>query len=214
MKIGILGSGDVAKALGHGLRQLGHAVMLGSRTPSRLDGWAKDQPGTRLGSFADAAAFGDLLVLAVKGHAALAVLQGLPAEALAGKTVIDTCNPIAETPPVNGVLPFFGDVNDSLLEQLQRASPQAHFVKAFNSVGAGLMVQPKLDGGPPTMFICGTDEAAKRSVSELSAALGWNTADMGGVESARAIEPLCRLWCIPGIRDNRWQHAFALLRAD
>jgi len=212
MKIGILGSGDVAKALGGGFIAQGHAVMLGTSQPAKLADWARSNPAATVGSFGDAARFGGLVVLAVKGHAALAVLDAAGGSALAGKTVIDTCNPIADTPPVNGVLSYFTEVNDSLLEQLQRAVPNARFVKAFNSVGAGMMVQPRLAGGPPTMFICGADDAAKRSVTALLAEVGWKTADMGGVESARAIEPLCRLWCIPGFRDNRWQHAFSLLQ--
>jgi hypothetical protein len=99
------------------------------------------------------------------------------------------------------------------MERLQKAYPAAHFVKAFNSVGAAQMVDPHFAGGKPTMFICGDHEEAKRTVTTLLDAFGWETADMGAVEAARAIEPLCMLWCIPGVARNDWSpHAFKLLR--
>jgi predicted dinucleotide-binding enzyme len=110
------------------------------------------------------------------------------------------------------VLQFFTGPNDSLLERLQREFPRVSFVKAFNSVGAACMVQPRLAGGPPTMFIAGDDEAARASVSRLLVEFGWDVADMGRAVAARAIEPLCILWCIPGFRSNDWVHAFKLLR--
>jgi len=157
------------------------------------------------------ARFGELVVIAVKGTAAVAAAESC-AEALAGKTVIDTGNPIADGPPVNGVIPFFTGPGDSLLERLQRRVPAARFVKAFSCVGNTLMVDPKLPGGPPTMFICGNEDTAKRQVVGLLGQLGWETEDLGAVEAARAIEPLCMLWCIPGFRQNRWNHAFKLLR--
>jgi len=131
-----------------------------------------------------------------------------------GKAVLDTTNPIAEAPPVNGVLQFFTGPGDSLLERLQASVPAAHFVKAFSCVGNALMVDPKLPGGPPTMFICGNDEAARRQAATLIEQLGWEVEDLGTAEAARAIEPLCMLWCIPGFRQNRWDHAFKLLRAS
>jgi predicted dinucleotide-binding enzyme len=139
------------------------------------------------------------------------VIDQAGADALAGKIVIDTTNPIAEAPPVNGVLRFFTSLDDSLMERLQRKVPAARFVKAFSCVGNALYVHPKLAGGPPTMFICGDDPAAKTDVTDLLKRLGWEVADMGAVEAARAIEPLCMLWCIPGLRENRWTHAFRML---
>jgi 8-hydroxy-5-deazaflavin:NADPH oxidoreductase len=125
--------------------------------------------------------------------------------------VIDACNPIEDAPPENGVLRFFTDINDSLMEQLQRLFRDAHFVKAFNSVGAPCMVNPQFAGGKPTMFICGNNEGAKKQVAQINEQFGWETADMGAAESARAIEPLCMLWCIPGFVRNDWTHAFKLL---
>lgn len=212
MKIGVLGSGDVAKVLAGGLLKHGHAVKIGSRTPDKLADWAAQNPTGKTGTFADTAAFGELVVLAVKGSAAAEVLLLAGAENLAGKTVIDACNPIADTPPDYGVLKFFTTYDASLMEQLQRDFPDAHFVKAFNSVGNNSMVNPDFPGGKPTMFICGNNESAKKSVSGILDQFGWETADMGAAEAARAIEPLCMLWCIPGFLRNEWTHAFKLLK--
>ncbi len=126
---------------------------------------------------------------------------------------MDTTNPLADAPPQNGVLRFFTDLNESLMERLQKKAPAAHFVKVFSCVGNVFMVNPKLPGGPPTMFICGNDKGAKAAVKGILEQFGWDTADMGAVEAARAIEPLCMLWCIPGLTQNSWTHAFKLLRA-
>jgi hypothetical protein len=100
------------------------------------------------------------------------------------------------------------------MERLQREFADARLVKAFNSVGNSLMVNPQFAGGKPTMFICGNDEAAKKIVSDILDQFGWEIADMGKVEAARAIEPLCMLWCIPGFLRNDWTHAFKLLRQE
>ncbi len=213
MKIGVLGSGDVAQVLASGFLKHGHAVTVGTRDSAKLSGWAKSNSGGRVGSFADAARFGEVLVLAVKGGAAAEALRLAGADALAGKPVIDATNPIADAAPVNGVLKFFTDLNESLMERLQREFPTAKLVKGFNSVGNARMVDPAFKAGKPTMFICGNDEGAKRTVSGLISELGWDTADMGKAESARAIEPLCMLWCIPGFLRNEWTHAFALLKS-
>src|SRR5689334_2631363 len=138
MKIGILGSGDVAKSLGAGLRRKGHDVLLGSSSPARLADWAAAQPGVRTGSFAEAAAFGEIVVLAVKGSGGIAAVQAAGPAQLAGKVVIDTTNPIADAPPEHGVLRYFTAPNDSLLETLQREFTALRFVKAYNSVGHAL----------------------------------------------------------------------------
>ncbi len=211
MRIGVLGSGDVAKTLAAGLLKHGHEVLLGTREPSKLRDWLKANARSSAGSFADAAAFGDVLVLAVRGSVAARALRLAGTSNLVGKTVIDACNPIADQPPVNGVLRFFTSLDDSLMERLQKEFSVARFVKAFNSVGYAQMVEPKVQGGPPTMFICGNDAPAKKTVSVLVAQLGWEAVDMGMVESARAIEPLCMLWCIPGFLRQDWVYAFKLL---
>lgn len=210
--IGILGSGTVAQTLGTGFLKHGYTVMLGTRDAQKLATW-KNEHGERaqVGSFAEAAGFGDLLVLAVKGTAAMAVLNSIGAELLKGKTIMDATNPIAEVAPQNGVLQFFTKQNESLMEQLQAAFPEANFVKAFNSVGSGKMVNPSFET-KPTMFICGNDEHAKKDVGAIIDQFGWEVEDMGTAEAARAIEPLCILWCIPGFRHNQWTHAFKLLK--
>jgi 8-hydroxy-5-deazaflavin:NADPH oxidoreductase len=211
MKVGIIGSGDVARMLGGGFLKMGHDVMLGTRAPAKLAEWVKKNPKSRVGSFADAAKFAELAVLAVKGAAAEDALRAAGAAHLAGKPVIDTTNPIADAPPENGVLKFFTNLDDSLMERLQREFENVLFVKAFNSVGHACMVNPQFKGGKPTMFICGNDDSAKRTVSEILDRFGWETADMGKAEAARAIEPLCILWCIPGFLRNDWNHALKLL---
>ena len=211
MKVGILGSGDVAKTLGNGFLQHGHDVMLGTREAAKLADWTKQNPKGRVGSFAEAAKFGELVVLAVKGSVAANALRAAGVANLTGKPVIDVTNPIADDPPVNGVLKFFTTLDESLMERLQREFAAIRFVKAFNSVGNARMVNPQYRGGKPTMFICGNDEAAKKTVRGILDQFGWETADMGKAESARAIEPLCMLWCIPGFLRNEWTHAFKLL---
>jgi len=213
MKVGIIGSGVVAQALGAGFLKHGHEVALGTRDPAKLKDWAAKHKGAAARSMGEAATFGDVVVLAVAGGAALEALKQAGAGALNGKTVIDACNPIGGGPPVNGVLSFFTPQNESLMEQLQKAYPNAHFVKAFNSVGNGQMVNPHFAGGRPTMFICGNDANAKKTAAQILDQFGWETEDMGGVEAARAIEPLCKLWCIPGVGRGDWSaHAFKLLR--
>lgn len=211
MKVGILGSGDVAKALAGGFLKHGHDVMLGTRGPTKLLDWAKLNPSARIGSFSDAAKFAELVVLAVKGTAARDALRAAGAANIATKPVIDATNPIADAPPSNGVLRFFTNLDESLMERLQQEFDKAHFVKAFNSVGNACMVNPQFKGGKPTMFICGNEEKAKKIVTEILDQFGWETADMGKAEAARAIEPLCMLWCIPGFLHNDWVHAFKLL---
>src|SRR6266700_1713929 len=150
MKVGVLGSGEVAKTLASGLLKYGHQVTLGSRNPDKLKEWAASNPKGKTGTFGDAAEFGELLVLAVKGTAASEALRLGGEKNLAGKAVIDTCNPIEDAPPEKGVLRFFTDVNKSLMEQLQSEFKDAHLVKGFNSVGADFMIDPEFDGGKPT----------------------------------------------------------------
>jgi predicted dinucleotide-binding enzyme len=214
MKIAVLGTGKVGEVLANGFLKHGHDVMRGSRDPGKLAPWKTGAgPRAAAGTFADAAKWGEIAVLAVKGTAAESVLDLAGAVNLAGKVVIDTTNPIAEVPPTNGVLHYFTTFDDSLMERLQRKVPAAKFVKAFSCVGNAYMVNPQLPGGPPTMFICGNDDGAKDEVKRILAQFGWDVEDLGKVEAARAIEPLCILWCIPGITQNRWSHAYKVLRA-
>ncbi|HEY6196331.1 MAG TPA: NAD(P)-binding domain-containing protein [Candidatus Eisenbacteria bacterium] len=212
-RVGVLGSGTVGQVLADGFLEHGYQVMRGTREPAKLADWkAAAGANGSVGTFSEAARYGEIVVLAVKGEAAESVLDLAGAAALAGKVVVDTTNPIAAAPPVNGVLRFFTNLEESLMERLQRRVPGARFVKAFSCVGNTRMVNPQLPGGPPTMFICGNDEAAKADVRTLLEQFGWETEDLGSVEAARAIEPLCILWCIPGFRRGSWGHALKLLR--
>jgi predicted dinucleotide-binding enzyme len=212
-KVAVLGSGVVGQVLADGFLKHGYAVQRGTREPEKLAEWQKGAgANASVGTFAEAARFGDIVVLAVKGTAAESAIDLCGADALANKTVIDTTNPIAEAPPENGVLRYFTGANESLMERLQKRVPAAHFVKAFSSVGNAFMVNPDFGGVRPTMFICGDDAGAKAETAAILEQFGWETEDMGSVTSARAIEPLCILWCLPGFRQNRWTHAFKLLK--
>ena len=211
-RFGVLGSGDVGQALAKGLASNGYEVRIGTRSPGKLAKFSKST-GIPEGSFQEVAAWGEAVILAVLGTAALEAVQHAGPDNLSGKLVIDTTNPIGNEPPVDGVLRYFTGPNESLMERLQTAYPAVLFVKAFNSVGSDLMVHPMLAGGPPTMFYCGNDAAAKAVVAHLLEQFGWEGADMGGVTAARALEPLAQLWCIPGFRENDWDHAFRLLRS-
>jgi hypothetical protein len=212
-RVAVLGSGTVGQVLADGFLSHGYDVMRASREPAKLGDW-KSKAGARAstGTFAEAAKWGELVVLAVKGTAAESALDLAGAANLAGKTVIDTCNPIADAPPTHGVLHYFTTLEESLMERLQKRVPAARFVKAFSCVGNAFMVNPQLAGGPPTMFVCGNDPGARDDVKKILVQFGWDIEDLGGVEAARAIEPLCMLWCLPGFTSNRWTHAFKMLR--
>ena len=213
MKIGVLGSGIVGQVLGAGFLKHGHEAMLGTRDPKKkaVEDWVRGNAGAHAGTFAETARFGDLLVLAVAGRAVESTIELAGPANFAGKTVIDATNPIADEPPVNGVLKFTTGPNESLGEWIQAKVPAARVVKAFNSVGNSLMVNPHFSQGVPTMFLCGDSEDAKAQVSAIIRQFGWEPYDCGGIVSARAIEPLCMLWCLPGFLRNDWQHAFKML---
>lgn len=209
-RVGVLGSGDVGKVLALGFKKHGHDVRIGSREGNKLAAWSAES-GVAEGTFASVVEHAEIVVLVVLGRAAEEIVAGL-SDALAGKIVIDATNPIAAAPPVGGILQYFTGPNESLMERLQKAAPAARFVKAFSSVGNAFMVNPSFPGGTPTMFICGDDADAKRAVTEILASFGWDAEDCGPVQGARAIEPLCQLWCAPGFQRNQWTHAFKLLK--
>jgi len=212
-KIAILGSGQVAITLANGFLKHGYEVTMGTRDVSKLSEWkSKGGDKAHTGSFEEAASWGEIIVLAVKGKAAEQAITRAGIKNLNGKTVIDVTNPIDDAPPANGVIKFFTTLDESLMEKLQNAAPDVHFVKAFNSVGNAFMVNPQFPGGKPTMFICGNNDEAKKDVSEIVDKFGHEVEDMGKAEAARAIEPLCMLWCIPGMLRNQWSHAFKLLK--
>ncbi|GBF50759.1 NADP oxidoreductase coenzyme F420-dependent [Leptospira ryugenii] len=212
MKIGILGSGVVGNTLADGFINKGFMVIRGTRDPDKLKDWEKriGQQG-KVTFFKEAAEESDLVVLAVKGSAAEEIVKDI-SDSITGKCVLDATNPISNDPPVNGVLSFFTSLQESLMERLQKISPEALFVKAFSCVGSSFMVDPKFQEGKPTMFICGNDEKAKIQANTILQSFGWEVEDLGKAEAARAIEPLCILWCLPGFLHNRWNHAFRLLK--
>ena len=211
-KIGIMGSGVVGQALAKGFLLNNYDVMIGTRTPSKLKEWKeKEAPTVQIGSFEETAKFGETIVLAVKGTIAGEALKLAGEANINGKTIIDATNPIADAPPQDGVLKFFTSLDSSLMEKLQDDFPKANFVKAFSCVGSAFMVNPPFND-KPTMFICGNNDEAKNEVSEILDLFGWEIADMGKATAARAIEPLCILWCIPGLLANNWTNAFKLLK--
>lgn len=212
-KIGVLGSGTVAQILAAGFVKHGYEVKMGTRDATKLSDFAAKQGGkVAVGSFAEAAAFGEILVLAVKGKVAHDALRLAGDANLKGKTIIDPTNPIEDgAAPENGVLKFFTSINRSLMEDLQAANPEAHFVKAFSMIGGPHMVNPQFSSAP-TMFICSNHAAAKKDVSEILIQFGFEVEDMGAATAARAIEPLCILWCIPGLTGGGWNHALKLLK--
>lgn len=210
--IGILGSGDVGKTLAKGFSKYDYHVTIGSDHVEKLADFKKENPDIATSTFEQSAQTSDIIVLCVKGTVAEKIVEKVKSN-LSGKTVIDTTNPIADVPPQNGVLKFFTNLEESLLERLQKLAPDVHFVKAFNSVGSGVMINPDFGHETkPTMFICGNDDDAKKKVSEIIQRFGFEVEDMGKAESARAIEPLCILWCLPGFLRNEWTHAFKLLK--
>jgi predicted dinucleotide-binding enzyme len=211
-KVGILGSGEVGKALAKGFLKHGYQVTMGSEHAEKLSQFKSENPGIETATFEQAAQSGDIIILCVKGTIAEKIVEKVKTHLL-GKIVIDTTNPIADSPPSNGVLNFFTNFEESLMERLEKIAPDAQFVKAFNSIGSAFMVNPDFgDGIKPTMFICGNNEEAKKNVSDILEKFGFEVEDMGKAEAARAIEPLCILWCIPGLLRNQWTHAFKLLK--
>lgn len=213
MKVGILGSGVVGRVLGSGFVKHGHQVMLGTRDPGveEVRSWLAQNPGASAGTFAEAARFGDLLVLVVLGRVVDKVIELAGPQNFSGKTLIDATNPLADSPPVSGVLQYTTGPNESLGEKVQALLPQARVVKAFNSVGNNRMVDPHFEQGTPTMFLCGDSDAAKAQVSDVIREFGWEPFDCGGIIASRALEPLCMLWCLPGFLRNQWTHAFKVL---
>ena len=211
--VGVLGSGVVAKTLAKGALSKGYSCCIGSRTLSKVKAIAQEVgDGLEYGTLEEVGKRSDILILAVKGVAAESVVKSIRKE-LQGKVIIDACNPIDEAAGRKaGILEYFKlPGNVSLIEHLQNVVPEAKFVKAFNSVGSSLMVDPKLKQGVPSMFICGNDAEAKATVTELLTKFGWETCDMGSARSGYCIEQLCILWCARGFNDGKWNHAFRLL---
>jgi predicted dinucleotide-binding enzyme len=195
MRYAVLGTGDVGRTLGSRLVELGHGVTLGSRTkdnPAALE-WAQSA-GAQAGTFADAAAFGEVVVNAVGGRVALAALEQAGAEHLDGKVVVDVSNPLGLE---GGELRLSPVETDSVGEQIQRAFPQSRVVKTLNTVNCRVMVDPALVPGEHHVFVCGEDAAAKEQVTSLLAEFGWpadRVLDLGGIQASRAVEMWLPLW--------------------
>jgi predicted dinucleotide-binding enzyme len=212
MKIGILGTGVVGQSLGRGFAGRGHDVMIGSRDPAsgKLDEWVAQSGGHgSAGTFAQAAAFGELLVLATSWEGTENAIRLAEPRNFEGKVVIDVTNPLDFS---SGAPKLALGWSDSGGEQVQAWLPGAKVVKAFNIITAGAMVDPDYPCGPPTMFIAGDDEGAVRQVSGICTEFGWEVVEIGGLEGARLLEPLAMLWILHGFRTGQWTHAFKLLR--
>jgi 8-hydroxy-5-deazaflavin:NADPH oxidoreductase len=214
MKIGVLGTGDVGRRLGAGLATRGHEVMMGSRDVDneKLTAWVRTSgPNARGGSFAEAARFGEVIILATLWSGTENAIRLATPEAFANKVVLDATNPLVFTPGAPPSLAL--GHTDSGGEQVQRWIPNARVVKAFNTVGNAHMVDPDFPDGPPDFFICGNDGAAKATVSLIGRELGWPaTTDIGGIEGSRELEPLCILWVKYGAKHGSWNHAFKIIR--
>jgi len=212
-KIGILGTGDVARAIAIGFSGRGYEVKFGTREPGadKVKQLLAAVGGkATAGTFADAAEFGDIVVVATLWSGTRNALELAGPARLRGKVVIDATNPLVFEPGAPPALAL--GHTDSGGEQVQRWLPEARVVKAFNTVGHAHMVNPSFPGGPPDMFIAGNDADAKKAVAEILTAFGWSTIDVGGIEGARLLEPLCILWVGYGLATGTWDHAFKLLR--
>jgi predicted dinucleotide-binding enzyme len=218
MKTGILGSGDVGRRLGDGFIELGHMVKIGTRDPSKGEvvQWVSNHGGEEgkasAGTFTDAASFGEMIVIATSWDGTSNAIKMADPTNFAGKIVIDVTNPLDFSkgmPPKLAV-----GYSDSAGETVQRLIPEAKVVKAFNIVGNPHFVHPDFpNGGPPTMFICGNDEEAKKVVKDnILTKFGWETIGIGGIDGARLLEPLAFLWITYYFRTGTGSHAFKLLR--
>lgn len=214
MRVGILGSGPVGQSLGRGLASKGHDVKIGSRKPKKADlaEWLKTTKGkVSAGSFAEAAAHGELLALCCLGTAVEPVIELAGPRNLEGKVLIDVTNPLDFS---KGMPPgLFVGTTDSLAERIQRSLPKTKVVKAFNIVGNPTMIKPQMKQGAPTMLIAGNDAGAKTSVVTFLKELGWqDVIDIGGIDGARWLEALVPLWVRVAQQVGTWTPAFRVLR--
>lgn len=195
MKIGILGTGMVGEALGTKFTQLGHQVKMGSRTANNEAAakWAKSAGNNASqGTFDDAARFGEMVFICLKGAVFLDVAKTLDSSTLAGKILVDVSNPLDFS---HGMPPSLSICNtNSLGEEVQKAVPSAKVIKTLNIVNCQVMVDPA-KGGNPTMLVCGNDAGAKQKISGLLKEMGWrDILDIGDIKSSRGTEMLLPLW--------------------
>jgi len=212
MQIGILGSGDVGKSFARAFSTAGNDVKIGSRTPEKLNDFViQAGPRVTASTFAETARFGEVIVVATLGTGTEEAIRLADPENFKGKVTIDATNPLEFAP--GGPQKLAISHSDSLGERVQRWAPNAKVVKAFNTVGNPLFYKPQLKGGPPDMFICGNDAEAKKAVSRICSEFGWGVVDIGGIEGARYLEPMCMTWVLHGILSGGWSHAFKMLHA-
>jgi 8-hydroxy-5-deazaflavin:NADPH oxidoreductase len=213
MRVGILGSGHVARVLGAAFAEHGHEVAMGTRTPDGEGALAfLEKVGDRgwVDTYAAVAEWCELAVFPPVWSAVAHVVELAGPENLTGKVVVDVTNQFAQDS--GGHMMLAVGPNDSAGETVQRLMPTSRVVKAFNMVGVDLMVSPQLPGGPPTMLIAGNDDNAKELVAEVLHDFGWESEDLGGIEASRAIEAVCLAWMYIGMRRGKWDHAFKLLK--
>jgi len=212
MKVGILGTGDVGKALGKGFLTLGHSVLLGGREAAnpKAAAWAKEM-GSKAssGTFAQAARMGDVVVLATLGSATENILRDVGPDPFQGKLVLDATNPLDFS---KGAPRLVGNVGDSGGERHQKLLPGAHVVKAFNTVGNAFMFKPDFAGGPPDMFLCGNDDGAKSKAAQICRDFGWGVVDVGGLDTAHFLEAMCMVWVLSAMKTGGWSQAFKMLK--
>jgi predicted dinucleotide-binding enzyme len=213
MNVGVLGTGDVGKALGNAFIALGHPVKMGARDARnpKATAWATEAGAkASVGTFADAVEFGEIVVLATLGVANESALKLAGPEKLRGKVVIDATNPLDFSGGMPPKLAVSG--NDSAGEQVQRLLSDSYVVKAFNTVGTAFMFRPEFPGGPPDMFIAGNSDEAKTRVAAILKDFGWGVVDVGGIEASRYLEAMCMVWVLSAVRTNNWNQAFKMLR--
>jgi len=211
MKIGILGTGDVGRALGTGFVKHGHEVKIGSREAGneKAEAWKQETGDKALtGTFADAAAFGEIVIVSTLWTGTENALRLAGHDNFKGKTVIDTINPL----DFSTGAPRLAVSGTSAGEEVQKWLPDAHVVKAFNIVGKAHMVDPQFPGGPPDMFIAGNDAGAKETVSGILRDFGWDVVDLGGIESSRYLESMAMVWILHYFQTKNGNHAFKFLR--
>ncbi len=212
MRFAVLGSGQVGRALGAGLIRHGHDVLMGSRDPSaeQVVAWAGEVGDRgRAVSYEEAATEAEIACVATAWSGTENALTLAGASHLADKVVIDVTNPFGRGP--SGMTLVTGS-DDSAGEQVQRWLPQSRVVKTWNTVNNQHMIDPEIPGGPGDMFLCGNDDEAKQTVSDLLRECGWPPLDVGGIESSRMLESLALLWVTYAISHGSSDHAFKLLR--
>lgn len=211
MKIGILGSGTVGQQLANGFLRTGNEVKIGTRDASKLNDWLKNAgQKASIGSFAEAAGFGDIIILATSWAGTENAVELAGKNNFKNKIVVDVTNPLDFS---NGAPPKLdSSFGHSAGERIQSWLPDSKVVKAFNTISAFIMVNPKLEEGNPDLVIAGNDSSAKKTVTDFARSFGWqNVIDIGDISQSYLLEAFAMLWIVFGFKNNHWTHAFKLL---